>query len=556
MTSISRASSLLSFIALLGVSAAFAAEVAGPIDPERISQTVKVLASDEFEGRAPGTPGEAKTIEWLAKRFGELGLEPGGERGSWTQSVPLVRTQIDAPAALSFSIQGKQRPLTQSSDVYVSTVRKVDRVSIAEAPVVFVGYGVTAPERQWDDYKKVDLRGKVAVYLINDPDFYAKAGEAVAGRFGERRMTYYGRWTYKFEEAARRGAVAALIVHDTDGAGYGWSTVIAPAGENYDIVREDPNERLVLQGWLASAAASEIFKSAGLDLAALSAQARRADFTPVELKNVRFDANAPVTATLAESRNFLAKIPGSKRPDETIMFAAHWDAYGVGPPDAQGRRIRPGANDDALGLAGVLELARVFKSGPRPERTMVFAAWTAEERGLLGSQFYAEKPLYPLEKTVANLTLDILQTAGLAKDVLLVGAGQSELEDDLARAAAAQDRVVTPESLPERGLFYRADHFSLARQGVPVLLLMAISGAADMREGGREAGNRWLEGYMRCYHQPCDAWDASLDFRGAAQDVELFHTIGKSLANSTRWPQWRAESEFHGVRAKSNAARR
>ncbi len=555
MTSGSRIGSLSWLIALLGVCAAWAAETAGSIDPERISQTVKVLASDEFGGRAPGTPGETKTIEWLSKRFAELGLEPGGERGSWTQSVPLVRTQIDSPATLGFAIQEKQRPLTQSNDVYVSTVRKVDRVSIESAPVVFVGYGVTAPERQWDDYKKVDLRGKVAVFLINDPDFYAKPGEP-AGRFGDRRMTYYGRWTYKFEEAARRGAIAALIVHDTDGVGYGWSTVIAPAGENYDIVRENPNERLLLQGWLASAAASEIFRSAGLDLAALSVQARRADFAPVELKDVRFNANLPVTATLAESRNFLAKIPGSKRPDETIMFAAHWDAYGIGPPDAQGRKIRPGANDDALGLAGVLELARVFKAGPQPERTLVFAAWTAEERGLLGSQFYAVKPLYPLEKTVANLTLDILQTAGLAKDVLLVGAGQSELEDDLARAAAAQGRVVTPEFLPERGLFYRADHFPLARQGVPVLLLMAISGAADMREGGREAGNRWLEGYMRCYHQPCDAWDASLDFRGAAQDVELFHTIGKDLANSTRWPQWQADSEFHGVRAKSNAARR
>jgi Zn-dependent M28 family amino/carboxypeptidase len=556
MKSIAKCISLLFLICVLGSSAAFAAEAPGAIDLARISQTVKVLASDEFEGRAPGTSGETKTIEWLSKRFGELGLEPGGERGSWTQSVPLVRTQIDSPATLSFAIQEMQRPLTQSNDVYVSTVRKVDRVSIASAPVVFVGYGVTAPERQWDDYKKVDLRGKVAVFLINDPDFYAKAGEPVAGRFGDRRMTYYGRWTYKFEEAARRGAIAALIVHDTEGVGYGWSTVIAPAGENYDIVRENPNERLLLQGWLASTAANEIFKSAGLDLAVLSVQARRADFAPVELQNVRFNANLPVTATLAQSRNFLAKIPGSKRPDETIMFAAHWDAYGIGPPDAQGRKIRPGANDDALGLAGVLELARVFKAGSRPERTLVFAAWTAEERGLLGSQFYAVKPLYPLEKTVANLTLDILQTAGLAKDVLLVGAGQSELEDDLARAAAAQGRVVTPESLPERGLFYRADHFPLARQGVPVLLLMAISGAADMREGGREAGNRWLEGYMRCYHQPCDAWDAGLDFRGAAQDVELFHTIGKNLANSTRWPQWQADSEFHGVRAKSNAARR
>lgn len=541
-----------------------AATIAGPaiaadsgvIDPQRLSDAVRVLASDEFEGRAPGTPGETKTVEWLATRFRELGLEPGGERGSWTQVVPLVRTQIGSPAALSVAIQGKERVFTQADDIYVSTVRKVERVSIENAPMVFVGYGVTAPERQWDDYKQVDLRGKVAVYLINDPDFYAQAGEAVAGKFGNRRMTYYGRWTYKFEEAARRGAIAALIVHDTDGVGYGWPTVIAPAGENYDIVRENPEERLLMQGWLASAAANEVFRSAGLDLATLSEQARRADFRPVELKSARFTANLPVTATLAESRNVLAKIPGTKRPDETIMFAAHWDAYGIGPADAQGRKIRPGANDDALGVAGVLELARVFKAGPRPERTLVFAAWTAEERGLLGSLAYAAKPLYPLEKTVANLTLDILQTAGLAKDVVLVGAGQSELEDDLARAAARQDRIVTPESLPERGLFYRADHFSLARNGVPVLLLMAISGPADMREGGREAGNRWLEGFMRCYHQACDTWDASLDFRGAAQDIELFHTIGTELANSTRWPRWRKESEFNAVREASRSQRR
>jgi len=546
----------LLFIGALSASAALAADTAVTIDPERLSQTVKILASDEFEGRGPATPGETKTIEWLTKSFRDLGLEPAGERGSWTQAVPLVRTQIGSPATMSIAIQGKDRPLMQSKDIYVSTVRNVDRVSIKVAPLVFVGYGVTAPERQWDDYKQVDLHGKIAVYLVNDPDFYAKPGEPVAGRFGDRRMTYYGRWTYKYEEAARRGALGALIVHDTDGAGYGWSTVTAPAGENYDIVRDKRDERVLLQGWLASAAANELFKSAGLDLAALSVQARRADFKPVELASVRFNADLPVTAKLAESRNFLARIPGSKRPDETIMFAAHWDAYGIGPPDAQGHAIRPGANDDALGLAGVLELARVFKAGPQPERTLVFAAWTAEERGLLGSQVYAAKPLYPLEKTVANLTLDILQTAGLAKDVLLVGAGQSELEDDLARAAAAQGRVVTPESLPERGLFYRADHFPLARQGVPVLLLMGISGATDLREGGREAGNRWLESYMRCYHQTCDAWSASLDFRGAAQDVELFHTMGKSLANSTRWPQWRTGSEFFATRAKSNSQRR
>jgi Zn-dependent M28 family amino/carboxypeptidase len=543
----------ISLVCLSCASAAFAAET---IDPQRLSQTVKILASDEFEGRAPGTPGETKTVEWLANRFRELGLEPGGEHGSWTQTVPLVRTQIGAPATMSIAHAGQERAMTQSKDIYVSTVRKVDEVSIKSAPMVFVGYGVTAPERQWDDYKQTDLHGKVAVYLVNDPDFYAKPGEPAAGRFGDRRMTYYGRWMYKYEEAARRGALAALIVHDTEGAGYGWATVVAPAGENYDIVVAHPQSRLLLQGWIESAAAAEIFKSAGLDLAALSVQARRPDFKPVELQNVRFNANLPVKATQAESRNVLAKIPGSKRPDETIMFAAHWDAYGIGPPDAQGRKIRPGANDDALGTAGVLELARVFKAGPQPERTLVFASWTAEERGLLGSLTYAAKPLYPVEKTVANLTLDILQTAGPAKDVLLVGAGQSDLEDDLARAAKVQDRVVTPESLPERGLFYRADHFPMARTGVPVLLLMGISGAADLREGGREAGNRWLEGYMRCYHQPCDDWNTSLDFRGAAEDVELFHTIGTGLANSTRWPQWRPTSEFQAVRARSDAARR
>jgi Zn-dependent M28 family amino/carboxypeptidase len=269
------------------------------------------------------------------------------------------------------------------------------------------------------------------------------------------------------------------------------------------------------------------------------------------LKGVTFTANVPVKLAKTVSHNVLAKITGSEHPDETIMMAAHWDAFGLGAPDAQGRKVRPGANDDALGVAGVLELARIFKAAPRPKRTLVFAAWTAEERGLIGSYAYAARPLYPLSKTVANLTLDILQTAGLARDVLLVGAGQSDLEDDLARAAAAQDRTITPETLPERGLFYRADHFPLARQGVPVILLMALSGAADMREGGRAAGDKWLADYMRCYHQTCDAWDANWDLRGAAQDVELFQTIATELANSRRWPQWRPDSEFGAIRKRS-----
>ncbi len=535
-------------------AAAFAAEV----DPKRLSDIVRVLASDEFEGRSPGTKGEEKTVDYLIQTFRGLGLEPGGERGSWTQDVPLLRTQMQTPRTLQFAVEGKSRRLVQAKDIYLSTIRNSQSATIKDAPIVFVGYGVTAPERQWDDFKGVDVRGKVVVCLVNDPDFSAQPGEDVVGKFGDRRMTYYGRWTYKVEEAARRGAVAALIVHDTEGAGYGWSTVIAAAGENYALVHADPAHApptLKLQGWLEGEAAAEMLRSVGLNLSELRRQARRADFRPVELKDVTFTADVPVKTEKTVSRNVLAKITGSEHPDETVMLAAHWDAYGIGAPDAQGRRVRPGANDDALGLAGVIELARVFKDEPKPKRTLVFAAWTAEERGLIGSQAYAAQPIYPLSKTVANLTLDILQTAGLARDVLLVGAGQSDLEDDLARAAAAQDRTITPETLPERGLFYRADHFSLARQGVPVLLLMALSGAADMKEGGRAAGEKWLADYMKCYHQTCDAWDANWDLRGAAQDVELFRTIASELANSNRWPEWRSESEFRAIREKSKSAR-
>lgn len=515
----------------------------------RLSADVKTLASDSFEGRAPGTPGEVKTIDWLVARFKALKLQPGGPNGQWTQAVPLVHTRLGT-GTMTAGV-----PLVQGRDIYVSTVRPVTKVAIAAAPMVFVGYGVTAPERGWDDFKGLDLKGKIAVFLVNDPDFEAAPGDDAAGKFGDRRMTYYGRWTYKFEEAARRGAVGALIVHDTPGAGYGWATVTAPAGENYDIVRKDPNDRVLLQGWLEGAAATRLFATSGLDLATLRKAARRSDFRPVALKQA-FSADIPVTFDRAESRNVLAKLPGRVHPDEVVMFGAHWDAYGKGAPDAHGRTIRPGANDDGLGVAGVLELARDFAAKPRTDRSLVFALWSGEERGLLGSETYAVDPVYPAAKTVANLTLDILQTAGPARDVMLVGAGQNDLEDLLADAAKAQGRAVTPEALPERGLFYRADHFSVARRGVPTLLLMAISGAPDLVKGGRVAGQAWLDGYMKCYHQTCDAWDASWDLRGAAQDVDLFATIGGKLANGRLWPQWREGSEFKAIRAETAGQRR
>jgi len=554
---------ILGFAAVIATAASIlgsaqAAPAPNPIDPAELSATVKVLASDAFEGRAPGTAGEAKTVQYLSDRFKALGMEPGGEDGAWTQPVPLIRTQVGPSPTLTVDDAGPTVSLKQGAGIYVSTLRPVDRVVIDKAPLVFVGYGVSAPERSWDDFKGVDLKGKIAVFLVNDPDFEALPGEPVAGRFGGKAMTYYGRWTYKYEEAARRGAIGALIVHETPGAGYGWSTVIAPQGEAYDITRTpDGPQPILLQGWLQRDAAVDLFRRAGLDFEALKTKARRADFQPVALGSETLSANLAVTHSVVESHNVLAKITGAKRPDETVMFAAHWDAYGVGQRDAKGQTIRRGANDDGLGVAGVLEIARAFARGPRPDRTVVFAVWTAEERGLLGSETYSVHPLYPLAKTAANFTMDILETAGPSRDVVLIGAGQDSLEADLTRAAAAQGRAVTPDPHPEKGLFYRADHFSLAKRGVPTLLLMAIGGGPDLVDGGRQAGDRWVDEYTaNCYHKTCDAWSPDWDLRGAAQDVELLYGLGRDLAGSDRWPSWNSGSEFAPVREQTKAQRR
>jgi len=522
-----------------------------------MSATVKTLASDAFEGRAPGTPGEEKAVEYLIHRFRALGLQPAGEHGGWTQQVPLVHNTAGVPTRLEVSVGGSILPLVAGRDINPGTIRPLSQITIHDAPMVFVGYGVAAPERGWDDFKGFDLQGKVAIFLVNDPDFEANPGEPVTGKFGGRAMTYYGRWTYKFEEAARRGAVAALVIHETAAAGYCWNVASSTVGGWYDIVRSaDEAQPVLMQAWIARESAVTLFTKAGLDFAALKRKARDPDFRPVELGDARFSIEMPVTTERVRSRNVLAKLPGTSHPDEVILFGAHWDAYGIGPPDAHGQTIRHGANDDGLGIAGVLELARAFARGPRTERTLVFAAWTAEERNLLGSETFGVRPLFALEKTVADLTLDILQTAGPARDVVLIGAGQNDLEDDLARAARAQGRTVTPDAKPERGLYYRADHFSLAKRGVPTLLLMAIGGGEDLVSGGRMAGDAWVADYTaHCYHQPCDAWSPNWDLRGAAEDVDLFYRIGRDLGNSRRWPEWRPTSEFKAIRDRSGAAR-
>ena len=526
------------------------------ISTARMSTITRVLASDPFQGRAPGTPGEEKTIAYLIEQFKAAGLQPAGEEGGWTQKVPMIHTKIEAPANVVIDQAGQTLPLHFPDDIYLGTVRAVDRVRIVNAPLVFVGYGVTAPERDWDDFKGADLHGKVAVILVNDPDFEAAPGEAVAGKFGGKTMTYYGRWTYKYEEAARRGAIAALVVHETGAAGYPWNVVKSPAGESYNIeLPANAPAPLLLQGWIQQSVAASLLKRAGYDYATVKREARTASFRPLDLK-ATMSTDIPVSMSRIISRNVVGKLTGTTYPHETISYGAHWDAYGIGPPDAKGRRIRPGAADDALGIAAMLEDARLFASGPRPQRTLLFAAWTGEERGLLGSEYYAEHPLFPMETMVANLTFDTLQFMGPVRDVVLVGHGESQMENYLAAAARAQGRYITLENHPERGLFYRADHFSFAKRGVPVLLDMALAGAYDFANGGRPRGERWLDDFTaRCYHQTCDAWSPNWDLRGAAQEADLFYSIGARLANSRGWPQWNPTSEFAKIRNSSRAIR-
>jgi len=549
---------ILAFVSGLGFALGASAQDSGQIDPARLSEITRELSSDRFAGRAPGGEGEQPTIDYISGQFAALGLEPAGDNGGWTQKVALVRTRLSGPVALSVATKSGTVILNQGEQAQVMALRPVDRVKIDKAPLVFVGYGVAAPERNWDDFKGVNLRGKIAVFLIGDPDLEAAPNEPVAGKFGGSAATYYARWTYKYEEAVRRGAIGALIVHESLGAGYGWATVKASNGEGYDIVRSNPaKEKLLMQGWLQRDAAVDLFKRSGLDFEAQRRLARTAAFKPMILSGADLSADYAVTHQRMDSANVLARLPGKTRPDESVIYAAHWDAYGVGAPDAKGDTIRHGAADDAIGVAGVIEVARAFAQGPRPERSILFAAWTAEERGLLGSEYYANHPFAPLGKTVANYTFDVLQTVGPARDVVLVGAGQNALEDGLAEAAAAQGRTITPDAKPERALFYRADHFSLARQGVPVLLLMGLGGGADLIKGGRAAGDAWVADYTsRCYHQPCDAWSPEWDLRGAAQDVALTYEAGRALANSSDWPDWKAGSEFKAIRAKTATERR
>lgn len=521
------------------------------ISTSRLSRDIMVVSSDDFAGRGIATPAEQKTIDYMAKHFAAAGFEPGGPDGKWTQEVRLRQFVVSEPKVNFTLADGSVMALNQGEEIAVSTRGALSDVSFDKTPIVFAGYGVTAPERGWDDFKDVDVRGKIIVVLINDPDFV----EPTLNTFNGKAMTYYGRWTYKYEEAARRGAAGVLIIHDADAASYGWHTVKNSwAGPQFDIVRPDPSSKSPkLESWISQDTASKLFAASGQDLGALRVAARSKDFRPVEL-NATFNGGYKVASSEIVTHNIIARLPGTERPDETIIYGGHWDHLGTGTPDAKGDGIFNGAVDNGTGIAALLELARAYGKGNKPQRSIVMIGFTAEESGLLGSEYYASNPVYPLAKTVAGINMDALDVHGRTRDVKVTGSGQSELEDILKLYAAGQGRVVSPDSAPEAGYFFRSDHFPLVKRGVPILY--AKSGL-DLVKGGVDAGTAAAKDYRdKRYHQPDDEWSPKWDLSGMAEDVELYYRIGYALANSDMWPNWRPTSEFRAARDGTAAERK
>jgi Zn-dependent M28 family amino/carboxypeptidase len=544
---------MIAALALLSTAA-----VAQPqqFSTERLTQDIRTLSSDEFEGRGPATPGEQKTIAHISEGMKAAGLQPAGDvengQRGWYQKVPLLRTSIrDADPKLVLTIAGTATPITQGEQISVrAPLTGQKHVNVNNAPLVFVGYGVTAPERKWDDFKGLDVKGKMLVVLVNDPDF-----EVGKGDFGGKAMTYYGRWTYKYEEAAKRGAAGVLIVHETDPASYGWNTVKnSNTNTMFDIVRQDPKAaHTPVEAWIQRDQAVAIFKASGLDFEAEKKRAQTRGFKPVPLK-ATFSADYDVDAEVITSHNVAGILPGSARPDEVVVYSGHWDHLGVGQPDERGDRIYNGAVDNATGIAQMLELARTFSKGPRPQRSILFLAVTAEEKGLLGSEYYASNPLYPLGKTVGVINMDGGSISGPTRNFTISGSAKLGLLDELTRIAATRSRVYAPDPHPETGGFYRSDHFPFAKRGVPAV---SFDGGNDLVEGGTARAEELSKSYTKDrYHQPADEWSADWNLAGMTADLDLLHALGASVANGSAWPNWSQDSEFRAARDKTAAERR
>ncbi|MDQ3074122.1 MAG: M28 family metallopeptidase [Pseudomonadota bacterium] len=539
--------------AALFIPAVASAQTPPSFDPARLSRHVQTLSSDAFEGRGPATRGEKMTVDYLVRELTAAGVQPGGDlvngtRG-WTQAVPLLKADINGAPTLALTVGGTAIPLTQGNEIAVrAPMNGAKNVALANAPLVFVGYGVTAPERGWDDYKGADVRGKIAVMLINDPDF--EGGE---GEFGGKAMTYYGRWTYKYEEAAKRGAAGVMIIHETEPASYGWNTVKnSNTNTMFDIVRKDPAAaHTAFESWIQRDLAVRLFGGEAQFLAAKAA-ARRKDFTPVPLA-AKLDARYDATTSVITSYNVAGLLRGTRRPDETVIYSAHHDHIGIGQPDANGDRIFNGAIDNGTGVAHLLEQARAFARAPRTDRSVVFLAVGAEEKGLLGTEYYVANPIYPLGKTVAVLNTDSMGVAGPARNFSISGTARLELLDRLTATARQQGRTFTPDPRPEAGGFFRSDHFPFAKRGVPAI---SFRSGNDLVNGGTARGDALTADYTaKRYHQQDDEFEPGWDFSGIVQDAQLLYAVGRDLANSTAWPNWSQDSEFRAVRDASEAER-
>jgi Zn-dependent M28 family amino/carboxypeptidase len=532
------------------------------IRAEDLARHIQRLSSDEFEGRDPGTLGERMTLAYLEAELTRAGFLPAVPDGkpcpsypcdgaTYTQRVPMVSTKANPATALTLKVGDSTQTLAMGKDMVLGTQSGERHVEIADSEVVFVGYGVNAPEQQWNDFEGLDVKGKTLVVLVNDPGFLRKDPELFKGK----AMTYYGRWTYKFEEAARQGAAAALIVHDEEPAGYGWDVVANSwGGVQHDLpASEDSSPKLRAQGWITMDAAKALFTAAGQDLDALRMAADARGFKPVPL-GARMSVTLDSEIETAYSNNIVAILPGSERPDESVFYTGHWDHLGKGEGKEGEDVIFNGAIDNADGLAAALEIAEAFGAmQPRPARSIVVMLPTLEESGLLGSRYYAEHPVLPLAKTVGVINMDALPIIGRTRDFAISGYGQNDLQDILADVLATQQRVLKDEPTPERGFYFRSDHFNFARKGVPALHARA---GLDHVARGEDYGRERSEDYTKVrYHKPGDEFDPDWDYAGIVEDVTVYFEIGRRLATGSDWPGWKEGSEFKALRDASSADR-
>ncbi|MBB1433240.1 M28 family peptidase [Pseudoalteromonas sp. SG43-6] len=504
------------------------------INAQQLAEHVKVLASDEFGGRAPSSKGEELTLAYLTEEFKKLGYQPGNG-DSFLQEVPLVSLEADPNMVLT--IGGKD--YQYKKDMVMGSSRISERQSIKDSELVFVGYGVNAPEYNWNDYAGLDVKGKTVVILVNDPGFATKDPALFTGD----AMTYYGRWTYKYEEASRQGAAGAIIVHETAPASYPWSVVENSwSGEQFGFQKENNNmDRVAVEGWVTTEVANELFTKAGLDFASAKTNAAKGAYH-VDMGDLTASVAVKNTIKKSISYNFIATLPGSEKPDEHIIYSAHWDHLGT-DKNRKGDQIYNGAHDNATGTAGLIEVAEAFASLPKhPSRSMTFLAVTAEEQGLLGSKYYAAHPVIAANKTVANINMDSLNLLGKVKDISVVGIGKSEMDSLLAQAANAQGRTVSGDPKPSSGGYYRSDHFAFANMGIPAMYAGGGSEALDEDTANyRKHMSLVLRG---CYHQPCDRYRDEWDLSGAVQDLQLFYQVGFDISEQPQWPKWNANSEF------------